>query len=164
MGQLRQTGLSGHSYAGELDAVAALSKMNNYFAGAIATLTPTKKHGIVTLRALADQFPSLARAVIKAEKKDSDEFLRRTWQRVSSLVTIRRIGEIHGEETDAILARAERRLIAGELTAALNLMESLKGPASAAAREWLDQAKTRLGAVLALAEMQNRAIGKLAGN
>ena len=103
-------------------------------------------------------------ALIKTEKKKSDEFLERTWQRVSSLITIRRIGEIHGEETDAILARAERRLIAGELTAAIDLMENLKGPASAAARDWLDKAKAHLSAALALAEMQNRAISKLADN
>ena len=162
VGHLRETVLSGRPYAEPLDSVIALSKKNNHLEEAIATLTPKKKMGIVTLRALVDQFPSVARAVIKAENQDSGGFLHRTWQRVRSLVTIRRVGEIDGTETDAILARAEQRLIAGELAAAINIIEGLKGPTSAALQVWLDQAKTRLSAVLALAEMQRQAIGRLA--
>jgi len=161
VGQLRETVLSGRPYAEPLEAVVALSKKKNELAEAIAALTPKKKQGIVTLRALADQFPSIARAVIRAEMKNDGGFLNRIWQRVSSLVTIRRVGEIDGAETDAILARAERRLIAGELAAAINIIEGLKGPASAAVQVWLDQAKIHLSAVLALARMQRQAIVSL---
>ena len=99
---------------------------------------------------------------MKADKKDGDGFLQRTWQRVGSLITIRRVGEVDGEETDAILARAERRLIAGELAATIELMESLRRPASVAAQPWLDRAKTRLRAEHALADLQNQVITGLA--
>ena len=68
------------------------------------------------------------------------------------------MGEVDGEETDAILARAERRLVAGELAATIDLMESLRGPASVAAQAWLHRAKTRLRAEHALADLQSQVI------
>ena len=162
VGQLQQTVLSGRPYVEPLATVAALAKKNEKFTAAILTLTPKAKNGVDTQRTLSDQFPSVARTVMKADKKDGDGFLQRTWQRVGSLITIRRVGEVDGEETDAILARAERRLIAGELAATIELMESLRRPASVAAQPWLDRAKTRLRAEHALAGLQNQVITGLA--
>ena len=162
VGQLQQTVLSGRPYVEPLATVAALAKKNEKFTAAILTLTPKAKNGVDTQRTLSDQFPSVARTVMKADKKDGDGFLQRTWHRVGSLITIRRVGEVDGEETDAILARAERRLIAGELAAAIELMESLRGPASVAAQPWLDRAKIRLRAEHALADLQNQVITGLA--
>ena len=162
VGQLQQTVLSGQPYEEPLTRMAALAKKNENFTTAILTLTPTAKQGVATQRALSDQFPSVVRTVMKADKKDGDGFLQRTWQRVGSLITIRRVGEVDGEETDAILARAERRLIAGELAATIELMESLRRPASVAAQPWLDRAKTRLRAEHALADLQNQVITGLA--
>ena len=162
VGQLQQTVLSGRPYVEPLATVAALAKKNEKFTAAILTLTPKAKNGVDTQRTLSDQFPSVARAVMKADKKEGDGFLQRTWQRVGSLITIRRVGEVDGEETDAILARAERRLIAGELAATIELMESLRRPASVAAQPWLDRAKTRLRAEHALADLQNQVITGLA--
>ena len=162
VGQLQQTVLSGRPYVEPLATVAALAKKNEKFTAAILTLTPKAKNGVDTQRTLSDQFPSVARTVMKADKKDGDGFLQRTWQSVGSLITIRRVGEVDGEETDAILARAERRLIAGELAATIELMESLRRPASVAAQPWLDRAKTRLRAEHALADLQNQVITGLA--
>ena len=162
VGQLRQTVLSGRPYVEPLATVAALAKKNEKFTAAILTLTRTAKKGVATQRVLSDQFPSVARTVMKADKKDGDGFFQRTWQRVGSLITIRRVGEVDGEETDAILARTERRLVAGELAATIELMESLRGPASVAAQAWLDRAKTRLRAEHALADLQSQVITGLA--
>ena len=163
VGQLQQTVLSGQPYEEPLARMAALAKKNENFTTAILTLTPTAKQGVATQRALSDQFPSVVRTVMKADKKGGDGFFERTWQRVGSLITIRRVGEVDGKETDAILARAERRLVAGELAATIELMESLRGPASVAARAWLDRAKTRLRAEHALADLQSQVIAGLAG-
>ncbi len=162
VGQLRQTVLSGRNYVEPLATVTALAKKNESFTAAILILTPTAKKGVATQRALSEQFPSVARTVMNADKKDGDGFLQRTWQRVGSLITIRRVGEVDGEETDAILARAERRLVAGELAATIELMERLTGPASVAAQAWLDRAKTRLRAEHALADLQRQVITGLA--
>ena len=162
VGQLQQTVLSGQPYEEPLARMAALAKKNENFTTAILTLTPTAKQGVATQRALSDQFPSVVRTVMKADKKGGDGFFERTWQRIGSLITIRRVGEVDGKETDAILARAERRLVAGELAATIELMESLGRPASVAAQPWLDRAKTRLRAEHALAGLQNQVITGLA--
>ena len=77
-------------------------------------------------------------------------------------MTVRRVGEVEGAETDAVLARAERRLAAGELAAAVGLIEGLDGPAIEAARDWLARAKARQTALAALAGLQRRAIAGLA--
>ena len=167
VGQLRQTVLAGRPYVAPLAAVAALADgadgaaETEQFSNLITTLTPTAKQGVATHRALSDQFPSVARAVLQADGGEGDSFLQRTWQRFSSLVTVRRVGEVEGAEADAILARAERRLAAGELAAAIKSMDALTGPAMGAAQAWMERAQTRLGAELALAELQSRAIAAL---
>ncbi|MBT4490042.1 MAG: hypothetical protein HOK30_03365 [Rhodospirillaceae bacterium] len=164
VGQLRQTVLAGRAYGSPLAAFSALVEGNADYQAAILTLTPNAKQGIPTLNALSVQFPSVARAVLQADPKDDGGFLRRTWRRISSLVTVRRVGEVAGEEADAVLARAERRLDAGELAAAIKLMEGLDGAAGAAAQAWLERARTRLGAEVALAELQTQVIAGLAAN
>lgn len=167
VGQLRQTVLAGRPYVAPLAAVAALADgadgaaETEQFSNLITTLTPTAKQGVATHRALSDQFPSVARAVLQADGGEGDSFLQRTWQRFSSLVTVRRVGEVEGAEADAILARAERRLAAGELAAAIKSMDALTGPAMGAAQAWMERAQTRLGAELALAGLQSRAIAAL---
>ena len=112
-----------------------------------------------------DQFPLVALAVLRADSAGSRSaggFIDRTWQRISSLVTIRRVGEVEGAAADAILARAERRLAAGELVAAVDLMAGLKGPAGAAGEAWLERARARLEAESALASLQAGVIARLA--
>ena len=162
VGQLRQTVLSGAPYAAALAAVTALAGDDTALQAAARTLAPWAGAGIATLRALSDQFPAMARAVLRADPNAADGFWRRTLHRVSSMVTVRRVGEVDGMEADAILARAERRLAAGELAAAAALIDGLEGPAAAAARDWLDRATARLAALAALADLQSRAIAALA--
>ena len=161
VGQLRQTVLAGRPYGPPLAAVAALAMGDQGLSAAIGTLSTGAKMGIATQRALSDQFPSVARAVLRAEGSAGGGFLQRTWQRLSALVTVRRIGEVEGEEIDAVLARTERRLASGDLAAAVEMMANLAGPAGDAARAWLERAQGRLAAEDALAALQSRAIAGL---
>ena len=162
LGQLRQSVLSGAAYDADLAAVAALIGENQSLQAASSSLAPWSKKGVATLRALSDQFPAMTRAVLQADPAGSDDFWRRTLHRVTSLVTVRRVGEIEGMETDAVLARAERRLAAGELAAAAKLIDGLAAPGRKAAQGWLDQAQARLAALAALAALQGQAIAGLA--
>lgn len=161
VGQLRQTVLAGRPYGPPLAAVAALAMGDQGLSAAIGTLSTGAKMGIATQRALSDQFPSVARAVLRAEGSAGGGFLQRTWQRLSALVTVRRIGEVEGEEIDAVLARTERRLASGDLAAAVEMMANLAGPAGDTARAWLERAQGRLAAEDALAALQSRAIAGL---
>lgn len=161
VGQLRQTVLAGRPYGPPLAAVAALAMGDQGLSAAIGTLSTGAKMGIATQRALSDQFPSVARAVLRAEGSAGGGFLQRTWQRLSALVTVRRIGEVEGEEIDAVLARTEKRLASGDLAAAVEMMANLAGPAGDTARAWLERAQSRLAAEDALAALQSRAIAGL---
>ena len=162
VGQLRQTVLAGAPYTADLAAVTALAGDDVALQRAARSLAPMAGTGIISLRALSDQFAAMARAVLRADSDETGSFWRRTLHRLTSLVTVRRVGEVDGMEVDAVLARAERRLTAGELAAAVGLIDGLDGPAATAARPWLDRAKARLAAMAALAELQSRAIAQLA--
>jgi hypothetical protein len=163
VGQLRQTVLAGAPYTATLADVTALAGDDVALQRPARALAPMAGTGVASLRALSDQFAAMTGAVLRADSKEADSFWRRTLHRVTSLVTVRRVGEVDGMETDAILARAERRLAAGDLAAAASLIEGLAGPAAQPARPWLDRAKARLAAMDALAELQSRAIAQLAG-
>ena len=162
IGQLRQTVLAGAPYTAALAAATALAGDDVALQRAARALAPTAGTGIVSLRALSDQYAAMARAVLRAGGNEADNFWRRTMHRLTSLVTVRRVGEVDGMEADAILARAERRLAAGDLAAAASLIEGLDGPAAKAAQPWLEGAKARLAAMAALTELQSLAIAQLA--
>ncbi|MBT3333887.1 MAG: hypothetical protein HN394_20475, partial [Rhodospirillaceae bacterium] len=137
MGQLRQSVLAGRPYEQNLVAVTALVGDDAALQQATKTLVPWSEEGVVTLRALSDQFPAMARAVLQADPAGAGGFWRRTLHRITSLVTIRRVGEVEGGDVDAVLARAERRLASGELAAAADLVAALDGPPGEAAQAWL---------------------------
>ena len=68
-------------------------------------------------------------------------------QSLSNLVTIRRApGMVAGDDPDAILARAEFNLQAGDLTAAVAEMQALDGAAAETATGWVADAEARLAA------------------
>ena len=163
VGQLSQAVLAGGPYSAALAAVTALGDEDAAVPATAVALVPMAKAGIASPRALSDSFADMTRAVLQADHSESNGFWRRTLHQVTSLVTVRRVGEVDGMEADAILARAERRLGAGELAAAADLIAELDGPAGAAAADWLGQARSRLAALAALAELQSRAIAGLAG-
>lgn len=162
MGQLRQSVLAGASYERNLSAVTALAGKDAGLQPAAKSLAAWSTKGVVTLRALSNQFPAMARAVLQADPAGEAGFWRRTLHRVTSLVTVRRVGEVEGGDVDAVLARAERRLASGELAAAADLIGGLDGALGEAASGWLGQAKARLAAMSALNDMEAWAIAQLA--
>ena len=161
VGQLSQAVLASGPYTAALAAVTALGDEDAAVPAAAVALVPMAKAGIASPRALSDSFADMTRAVLQADPGESNGFWRRTLHRVTSLVTVRRVGEVDGMEADAILARAEQRLGAGELAAAVDLIAGLDGPAGAAAADWLGRARSRLAALAALAELQSQAIAGL---
>ncbi|MDP6953301.1 MAG: mitofilin family membrane protein, partial [Alphaproteobacteria bacterium] len=83
-----------------------------------------------------------------------------TLAEVESLVSVRRVGEVAGDEAEAVLARAEMRLAAGKLGETAALVESL-GESEASDR-WLEDARVTLAARAAL-DAVNAAILARAG-
>ncbi|HKO07964.1 MAG TPA: hypothetical protein VJ487_09650, partial [Alphaproteobacteria bacterium] len=71
-------------------------------------------------------------------------------------------GERAGSAPDALLSRAEVRLQAGDLAAAVAALGGLSGPAADAMKPWLEGAKARLAVDAAAAELSTRALAHLA--
>lgn len=157
LGQLRDAVDAGRPYA------AALSTVESVFASAddLAPLRDTANTGLVTLSELKARFPDTIEAVLHA-RPEGGNIWDRTLDRLTSLVTVRRIGNVEGEETDAILARAEVRLNASDLAGAVEELRALDGPAAEAAQSWLQDAAARVEAERTLNALQDRVIAKTA--
>ncbi len=111
--------------------------------------------GIPTIQSLQKGFPEAARAALArsdlvAEDASAGErftaFLNRR-------TNARSLTPQEGDGPDAVLSRAEGRLGAGDLRAALSELESLPGEGKAALADWLEQANTRLSAIDAINEL-----------
>ena len=119
---------------------------------AFAILRAHAADGIPSEATLRLQFPAAARAILNADKAGTDaSWLNRLWVSLRSLFMLRPTGDVPGDDTAAIVARAEARLAAGDLYAAVQQLTALEGPAAAAAQDWLAPANARLAAQQAMA-------------
>jgi len=106
------------------------------------------------------RFPRAKQAALTAKQPDTDDapFARRVWERAQGLVTIRRGDEVVvGNPSAVVLNQAQTALDAGDLAAAVQAVQTLKGPPLQAMADWLGQAKALLAARSALAEMADQA-------
>ena len=163
LGQLRRAVQEGAAYRPALDAAKALAKERKEFEPGLAMLEARADQGVPTAAQLRQRFDRLAVSVLRAAsaaKPDADVW-DRIWARVSSLVTVRRVGEVEGEGAAAALSRAESALARGDLGEAAKQLNTLAGPARAAAEGWLADARARLVTDAAMAEIERAALGLL---
>ena len=138
------------AYAGELAVVrelaAGVAALNEApVVAALAELDGSSRTGVPTVAVLAEQFDGFAGAIVRAANRDDDAgWVAQTIDRVSSVVTVRRVGDVDGATVEARVARAELRLAAGDLTAAVAELAEMTGAAADAAAPWLDKAAARL--------------------
>jgi uroporphyrinogen-III synthase len=164
LGQLREAIESGQAYAPSLDAVAALGAGEAKIAEAVAALRPAAGTGIPSRRELAGRFDPVARDLARvALAPEGAGWTDRALQRLTRLVTVRRVGaDVAGDVPDAVAARAEARLAAGDVAGAVAEVDRLTGPAAAAAQAWLAAAKARLAAERTLDELSRHALARFA--
>lgn len=152
LGQLREAIERGRPYAAELATLRAIAGDDAGLTPAIAYLEPGAAAGVPGRTILRARFEAVAKDVIRAARTGGDDsWWRQLLDRLTSLVTIRRIGEVDGDTPEAVVARAERRLAADDLAGAVAELERLQGEPAAAAGSWLADARTRLAAEAALA-------------
>ncbi len=121
---------------------------------ALATAPPPP--GLEELRA---RFAGLAAAALRAARAPSApaSWWEAAMARLGALASLRRVGEVEGDDAEALLARAERRLAAGDLAAAADLVARLDGPAARELAPWLAQARARAALDAALAGLARAA-------
>ena len=159
VGQLRSAIASGEPYAGELDLTRALAKSTPPVLNALERLTAYRNQGVPTQAELERRFPALALSLIRAEAiQISSGWWDRTLIKLSEVVSVRPIGPgVTGNDAGALTARAEARLVSGNLAEAITMIAKLDlrlGLAGA----WLDAARVHLEAESSLDELTRQAI------
>ena len=160
--QLREALARSLPYDKALTELAALAAGDAELEAAVAALKPTAATGVATLGELAERFDGAALAAARAAiGGHRPGWIGETLARLERLVVVRHTGALAGNGTDALLARAEVELKAGQLAAATTVLDGLSAPAAEAMRPWLASAKARLAADAALAALSSRAVARL---
>ncbi|MFQ5985225.1 MAG: mitofilin family membrane protein [Alphaproteobacteria bacterium] len=152
-------------FADGLAALRAVAGGDPEVEAALAGFAERADDGIPTLAQLRTRFARVADAAVRAAASpEPDSWLDRALGLLSGVVTWRRVGgDVPGDEVDAVVARAEAQLKAGDLAAAIEEVERLGGPAAAATSRWLADAQARLEAERGLKALTARALVRLGG-
>lgn len=161
--QLRDATAGGAPYATALAAAQAAGDGADDVAAPLAALAARADSGVPGRSSLQADFPAMARAVRAADAVAPEAgWVDQALARLEGLVTIRpEAGEVDGDGTAAILARAEGRLAHGNLAGAVDALGDLDGAAADAAAGWIADAQARLALEDALQAVTGAAIARL---
>jgi hypothetical protein len=144
---LRRAVISGKPYTAEFGVVQKLGASE----AELAALAAARETGLATQETLAQTLTPLVREASRTASGEADSgMMSKLWSEARSIVHIRRTGLVEGDSTDAILARMEVRVKAGDIAAAVKEGKALKGEAAVIMRPWMAQAEARAGADAAL--------------
>ena len=119
-------------------------------------------HGAETETSLASRFPQVAADAIAADRRAGAKgWLARLWVNLSSLVSVRRVGQVEGNDTESKLARASARLRLGDLGGAVEQTRTISGPAQSATAAWIKDAQARLAVDRDLNGLTTRLVAQL---
>lgn len=142
----------GGSYARELASVQKLAPKDMNLSG----LQGSAEQGLPTNAALANEFKDLSWGIVNAGSKPADDgsLLGQLWQGARSVVQVRKTGEVGGDSTEAVVARAEARLQTGDLDGTLREAGQLTGDARKAAQAWMAKLAARLAVDQGIADIE----------
>ncbi|MFV3074044.1 COG4223 family protein [Niveispirillum fermenti] len=165
VGQLQAALTAGRPYARELRAAQALAANDTALLDLLAPLEQTAEKGLAGDIELRERFRLLAPEVLRADRdREGAPWTDRVLGRLSSIVTLRSTsGDVAGDHADAVLARAEAALIAGDLPRAVEEMEKLPAHAAAPAAEWMKLAEARMAAEAAAATLADLSLARMTG-
>ncbi len=130
----------------------------------IAALEPLASEGVPTLAKLRAEFDELAGQIVHANLVGKEgSWLDRTIDRLISPIRWRRTDNLVGMTPEAIVARAEVRLDAGDVAGAIDELRALEGAPAEVAAPWIGDARIRVVAERAVAELQTFAVSRLSG-
>lgn len=155
---LRRTVDRGEAYQAELGAVKQLSpvKLDT------ATLDEHKETGVLTVDTLQKSFGKYAEEVLDvAHAPDDDSIIGKLVASARSVVRVRPTGLTEGDKPDAVIARVETRVKAGDLPAAIRESKTLKGEPAVVLRPWVEQAEARVAVDDELEQIESRLLSAL---
>jgi hypothetical protein len=158
LADLANAAADGKPFGVQLAALAAAEPDD----AAIPALRPWAAQGVPTLAMLRARFPIAARNALDVERTaTAPDFLSRLWTNLESLISIRRVGEVAGTDVESRLARAQVRVTAGELAAAVAEVAHVGPPASVPLAAWLRDARNRVALDRAVAQLDARVVRSL---
>ena len=165
VGQLQVAVERGQGFAPALATLEEAAADDPAFADQLDLLRPQAEGGVPTRPQLVDRFYPMAEAARAADRLPEDpDWVDRTQAAVEGLFSVRPVAqEASGDTVPFILARAEARIVRGDLEGAVDAIGDLTGPAADAAADWLADAQARLAAERALQVLTDEAVGRLTG-
>ena len=152
---------AGQSFVAELNAIATLAPQDP----AVASLLPVASQGVKTFASLKAQFVDLVDPLLVAERQAGREsFWDRFVGNVMSVVTVRRVGDVEGDGTEAIVARIETRLQAEDLAGALAEARQLAGAPADLIAPWITDVEARVTAFDLVRGLSARVLAVIANN
>tara|TARA_R110002072_G_scaffold294608_2_gene464853 strand:- start:497 stop:1843 length:1347 start_codon:yes stop_codon:yes gene_type:complete len=162
--QLRDAVREGTPFPADLEALKALADGRPAITQTLEALTPHAKLGVSTLAVLRTRFATLAGPIVNAAgAAEGDGWFAEAAARLASLVTIRRVGNTAPDGSiDALVARVDALLSAGDLRSAVEALTLLKGKPAEVVAPWLRAAEARLAAEKAVANLHIHALSLIA--
>jgi hypothetical protein len=150
---------AGAPFPGEWAALARLDADG----GKMAALKPFADAGAPTVAALAAAFAKLAPSVAAAATPAAEGgAVDRLLDHIRKLVRVRKVGEIAGDDPQALASRVAASLARGDLAAALDAYRRLPDAARQASADWGKAAEARLAAAVAAQSLRADAVARLA--
>lgn len=146
-----------------LTELATLERLSPH-AEDLAGLKPLAESGAPTAAALAAEFPEVADHAAAASRSAAADtsLLSRAGDALAALFTLRRVGDLTGNDPDAVLARAERRVAEGDIESALNQLAALPAGGQRATADWRERAQRRVEIERRIAALRASALRDLA--
>jgi hypothetical protein len=112
----------------------------------VVALRALARTGAATRQVLAAEFSDAASGAIAAAAKPGPDagLMQRIGYAISSVITIRRVGDVRGRAVDAVLARAETAARDGDLEQALKELSTLPPTSRQALSDWISDAVARV--------------------
>jgi hypothetical protein len=128
----------------------------------LAPLQSSAAKGVITAKALADQFDALAPSLLASEKPVAQgNAFERLMSHAASLVRIHKIGDLSGEDLSAQVARVKDALAHEDVDRALQEWAAFPETAKMASANWAEAAKTRVVALTAAKAIATDAMDNL---
>ncbi len=164
LGQLREAVLDGRSFVTELAALRGVADETFLAPDAARRLAELAPAGVASEAGLKSAFDRAAGGIVRAGViREEGGWMDRTIARLTAPIRWRRTDQLEGSGVQAIVARAEVRVKAGNFAAAVKELESLDGPAREAAADWIEAARGHTQVKAVLAGLQTAAISRLSG-
>ncbi len=149
LGQLHRESRTNQPFAGALRQALAVAP--EALQGDLASMNSAAKTGAATVRELTEEFAAVATDSTQAARlPSSDTWYGKTLHNLASLVKFRRVDDVSGEGVDALVARAEEKILAGDLSEGVELLKKLSDEPAKVAAPWLMRAENRLNVDTAL--------------